>query len=493
MRTVCNRVRCCPTEIVGIYGCIDVLSPPIFFFLLFLFLFPFCFCPQSGDGHLVFNPGATLAVEIPARLLIANASSAGTDGGSAAAAPAATIDVAEQINMMNRRIDSLMDENAGLKSRVNDLETAAAAGTTANEDQVDEPSGTVVASGAFCAAWGSTLELLTGKVGSCEFPTVWKGDVVLKGWMVPLMKYVRKIEGYLFIHDQHYLESFSSVLPNLVEVTDSVTISSNNGLVRDVVGFGKLETVGGNVQIKDNKNLEVLDNKLFPVLKSAGDYVLISTNGKLTNMTDFMPSLNTTGKKKTGAGNVRIESNNDLEIMSNVFGALTTCGGVKIDNIQITSFGSASGFAKLEKSTGSITIDSNPGLLAIDGAFPSMLSTASIDIHNNVKLQSITSFGIPPQSSVGPLKLGGSFQLYENIKLADVSGFNAIECTATNKCAMNWQKNRALDKSDVCGVWTGMSGTGPLKTTQKCNHPGTGNFPCYGGSAGNIGSPANCS
>ena len=112
------------------------------------------FCPQSEDGNLVFNPGATLAVEIPAKLLIANASSAGTDGGSAAAAPAATIDVAEKMNMMfeqlaemkgdlaaaNVKIARLTTDNAelktvniamkedhaALKTRVEDLEAAAA-------------------------------------------------------------------------------------------------------------------------------------------------------------------------------------------------------------------------------------------------------------------------------------------------------------------------------------------------------------------------------
>lgn len=135
---------------------IECLFPTPFFFW-----FSFSHCPQSEDGNLVFNPGATLAVEIPAKLLIANASSAGTDGGSAAAAPAATIDVAEKMNMMfeqlaemkgdlaaaNGKITLLFEENTILKAdsvvlkadnvaltkRVDDLEAAEASGASASE------------------------------------------------------------------------------------------------------------------------------------------------------------------------------------------------------------------------------------------------------------------------------------------------------------------------------------------------------------------------
>ena len=83
------------------------------------------------------------------------------------------------------------------------------------------------------------------------------------------MKYISKIEGCLRIEGRHYLETLSSILPNLLEVTEYVYIGNNNGLVRDIVGFEKLERVGQYVDIKGNPSLEVLDDKIFPLLKSS--------------------------------------------------------------------------------------------------------------------------------------------------------------------------------------------------------------------------------
>lgn len=68
-------------------------------------------------------------------------------------------------------------------------------GSGAVEDAVDEATGAVTASAVFCAAWGEAMSAMTGKVGSCEFPTLWKSDVTLEGWMIPLMKHVRRIAG----------------------------------------------------------------------------------------------------------------------------------------------------------------------------------------------------------------------------------------------------------------------------------------------------------
>lgn len=88
-------------------------------------------------------------------------------------------------------MDGVVAENTALKQDV----AALKASVEARKDTVDEDSGTVVAGNAFCSAWGSTMELFTYKSGSCDFPTVWRADVILEGWMVPLMKYVTKIIG----------------------------------------------------------------------------------------------------------------------------------------------------------------------------------------------------------------------------------------------------------------------------------------------------------
>ena len=82
-------------------------------------------------------------------------------------------------------------DNAALQERVATLEN----GGGVQQDIESEETGEVVASGVFCTAWGSALEFFTGKIGSCDFPTVMENDVVLEGWMIPLMKHVRLVKG----------------------------------------------------------------------------------------------------------------------------------------------------------------------------------------------------------------------------------------------------------------------------------------------------------
>lgn len=130
-------------------------------------------------------------------------------------------------------------------------------------------------------AWGATMEALTGKTDSCEFPTVWSEDMVLEGWMLPIVKHVTKIVGFLLIKNQHHLTSFSSILPNLVEVTAHVHITECNGLVGPIIGFAKLEKVGGYVLIDKHQNLEVLDGTFMPNLVTVGGSLGIAGNPNL--------------------------------------------------------------------------------------------------------------------------------------------------------------------------------------------------------------------
>ena len=123
----------------------------------------------------------------------------------------------------------------------------------------------------------------------------------------------------------------------------------------------------------------------------------IRGNGNLTNMTNFMPSLNT-----TGSGYVEFDTNGKLETMLNVFSTLTTCENLRItSNNALTSFGSASGFGKLEKinerwsTFGFFFFSNNNELLAIDGAFPAMVYASSFKINENAKLQSTNRASLP--------------------------------------------------------------------------------------------------
>lgn len=376
---------------------------------------------QDEIGQLVFNPGATSAVTIPAKLLVA---------ADPAAAAGGMIDVAEVIGGMQREMQALKDQVAALERAQGEVATK------------DEQTGVVVASDAFCAAWGAAMEAMTGNVGSCAFPTVWKSDVHLEGWMIPLLQYVVKIEGHLNIDSQHYLESLDSILPNLEEVTKYVQIRSNNGLAGNVTGFAKLEKVGEYVDINSNPNLKGMGDKLFPVLNS------------------------------TGAGSVRIHNNV----------ALTTLAGCMPMLGRVGSY---------------VEISNNANLLTVGGAFPSLTVVGShISIYTNAILASIApSFGAAPDST---LALGGYLQVSNNFKLADVSGLHGIACTdVDNKCQMNWYGNYGLDQADVCGVWTSMGGAGPTTYTSTNCGGGGGNRPCFGSNpntdpASGSGVAANC-
>ena len=266
-------------------------------------------------------------------------------------------------------------------------------------------------------------------------------------------------------------------MPNLEEVTGDVTISFCNGLVGPVAGFANLVKIGGSLNIQSNPNLEILDGTLMPNLRNTTGKVDIRGNGALLKMDGFLPALTTC------EGSVDIASNNRLATLVNVFNALVTAGGVRISYTHgVTALDGSTGFGQLATSTGKVYIYNNGALLKMDGFLPALTVAASIDINNNADLASVTGNSL---GSPGGLSLGGEFSMNSNPKLADVSGFHGIKCTASAQCAMYWLSNGMLTQQDVCGVWDAMTGTGATKISN--------NFPLYGtGSTNNWGQVANC-
>lgn len=317
----------------------------------------------------------------------------------------------------------------------------------------------------FCTSAQDALD--NGEASGCAFPTTFTADLVLEEWMIPALRWVETIEGYLIIKDQHYLTSLSSILPNLEEVTSYVQINNCNGLVKNVAGFANLVKVGGNVIVDNNEYLEVLDNRLFPSLAFAGSDVEVHNNGKLTNMSNYLPSL------ENSTGFVSINSNYKLVTMANVCESLITAGGVVIVSTALTALDSTTGFGNLATNTGTITINYNVELLTINGVFPALTAVASyIMITNHDKLHTVgpARFG----ASFSPMTMGASFAVSNNLVLADVTGLKGLGCTAVAGCRMSWYNNDKLEKMDVCGVWDSMTGTGPEKVN--------GDFSKYGSS-----------
>eukprot|EP00729_Bicosta_minor_P008736 gene8736-17555_t len=482
----------------------------------------------AGGGQLTLKAAA---VEIPAGKLLITA--APGEGGEEASTT--MVDVAAQLKMlgtsmqamaetvqgltdgnvalretvqtlvndkaeMKKEMKTLKEELAGVKSggggdvaelneRVTALEALTTSSTTtttttATTTTATSSTGTTTTNTAvFCTSAQDALD--NGKATGCAFPTTFTADLELEEWMIPALRWVEKIEGNLRINAQHYLTSLSSILPNLEEVTDYVSIDTCNGLVKDVAGFASLVKVGGEVRVNNNKNMEVLDNRLFPNLAFAGGEVSVQSNAnpELTNMSNYLPSL------ETSTGRVNIYNNPKLATMANVCESLVTAGGVAIgENHGLTALDSTTGFGNLATSTGAIYIQNNNELLSINGVFPALTAVAAgISISSNPKLHTVGPVRFGASSS--PMTMAGTSNVYSNTVLANVAGLQGLVCTATGKCSMNWWQNDKLDQTDVCGVWDSMS-----PNVKK--HPNTcetgGKFPCYGPRNPNFGAAANC-
>lgn len=312
---------------------------------------------------------------------------------------------------------------------------------------------------------------------------------------------------FLLVANQHYLEDLSAVLPNLEEVDGYLKVTSCYGLKGTLSGFKKVVKVGGTVYFDNNKNVEVLDGTFLPNLQSARD-VTITSNIKLDTMANVLPSLVNVTDKTTiqfnnvlttmngsfpavvNAGTIQIGSNPELLVIDSIFGALVTVasGDIKFSsNEKLHTLNSATGFDKLE-SASSVTISGNSALLVVDDMFPSLTDIAAgITIYSNAKLQSVaTSFGKP-----GSLTVNSRLSINSNSELVDISGLRNIKCGKSGGCQLSTYNNYYLEKSDVCGVWNTMSGTGPVRSLN--NNCDGGYLPCFGvGGRYQYGIYANC-
>lgn len=247
------------------------------------------------------------AVEIPAKLLIANTSAAAA-GGSAAAA-AATIDVAEKMNVMfeqlaemkgdlaaaNGKIDALTTENAGLKTRVVDLETAAVSDSGRDgAGNPDSEAGVLLelscsllnrpTAGNSCP---TTVYVGTFTIASIEdldrlrFVSQINGSLIVSMGTESAVEFdstiannLVRITGRLYVNGNGLLESI--IFENLEVVEQSVTISTNPELKK--INLPKLERVGADFDVKSNRKLEAVAT---PVLSEINADLTVSSNPKL--------------------------------------------------------------------------------------------------------------------------------------------------------------------------------------------------------------------
>lgn len=338
---------------------------------------------------------------------------------------------------------------------------------------------------------------------------------VLDNQLFPSLTFVAG--GGVTVRGNNKLTNMTNYLPLLENSTGTIIIDNNQKLATMANVCEALLTSGG-VTIQNADELASFDSTSgFANLKTSSRQITIKNNDKMTTMTNVFASLvatagvsiqdnnaltsldRTFGKLATSTGPITISGNYILTIMTNVFESLVTTHGVLIKDSALTSLDSTSGFVNLATSTGVIYIGSNAELITINGMFPSLtvtfswyqlsLVTYSLIIDDNPRLHTVGPIRIGASSS--PMTLSATFRVSSNKLLADVSGLNGLECTATDSCAMNWYGNEKLDKTDVCDVWDSMTGTGPKKSNYDCDDGR--NRPCWGpGTTGWQGIAANC-
>lgn len=252
----------------------SLFPPPHFWSFFFFFWFSFSYCPQSEDGNLVFNPGATLAVEIPAKLLIANASSA-ADGGSAAAAPAATIDVAKKMNMMIEQMGAMQKEMDGMKAE-----------NAALKDQIAElGDGGSIRNPVTNTVVRLSCESLGEAPSGFKCPTKVHPDsmVIIDVDGLRALKFTSAIQGPLTIQNVAAGFDLTEYIQNLEHVAGDITVTNNAGL--KTANFSALVRVDGGITFSNNEDATTLE---FPMLaiknttvSKSGDTLVVTTNSKL--------------------------------------------------------------------------------------------------------------------------------------------------------------------------------------------------------------------
>lgn len=327
-----------------------------------------------------------MAVEIPAKLLIANASSA--DNGGAAAA--ATIDVAEKMNMMieqmgamQKEMDGMKAENAALKDQIAELGVGGASGNPVTD--------TVVR---------LSCEGLGEAPSGFKCPTKVHPDsmVIIDVDGLRALKFTSAIQGPLTIHNIAAGFDLTEYIQNLEHVAGDITVENNAGL--KTARFSALVRVDGSITFQGNPAATTLEFPLLDIKNTTvsddGDTLVVSGNTKLEAVVinDFthlygkvnidsnpllesflLPALTTV---EAGAA-LTMKSNSMLESVS--FPAMTTCADFTFTS---TPANSTVSLPLLEVITGTMVITIKGGRVNL----PLLSNAASGGLEGKLKLVS---------------------------------------------------------------------------------------------------------
>ncbi|MBZ4416058.1 hypothetical protein [Myxococcus sp. RHSTA-1-4] len=179
--------------------------------------------------------------------------------------------------------------------------------------------------------------------------------------------------GSITLRDNDALR-FPGTFDSLVELTGSIFISDNDGLL--ALPFAKLERLGGSLDITRNAALPSLTGT---VLTSVSGDVSISDNDTLMDLSG-MPQLESIG------GNLIVQDNDRLLSLAGMQ-SLARLGSLRVyRNAELTDAGP---FPVLRTITTALDINNNPSLVSV-GDFRFLQHLELLHVGNNTRLTSLT-------------------------------------------------------------------------------------------------------
>ncbi len=276
---------------------------------------------------------------------------------------------------------------------------------------------------------------------------------------------IKKIDGYLWIEDNHKLNSLAG-LENIEQIGDFLRIEHNEQLTA-IDNFFSLEKIGQDVEILHNENLQTIAG--FESLVEIGGAITIRENQNLDEVTGFEevnsvvqnisikenPNLTTVDalKKLTSCSqDIDISNNSILNTLSG-FDSLNAIGQHffihenKMLN-QLNGFGNLSeidgdfeltetdslflldGFDNLKNIRGGLNLSNNNNLQVVNAM--NALDTIGGDciLRNNFQLNLISGF-------YNLKRIGGLLRIINNIELDSIIGFSILSTIGSDLSLTN--------------------------------------------------------
>jgi len=243
-----------------------------------------------------------------------------------------------------------------------------------------------------------------------------------------------------------------NIFPKLQLVEGDITIDAENAGYSDLAGFDRLETIGGDLNLRDIAGLTDISG--FATLEAIGGFFFLAENPTLTQVTGFT-SLREVGEE------LAIFSNANLTDLSG-FTALEILRQLSISENQDLS--SIQGFDKLSEVSENINISACPSLTSINGFNELDSLYGSLVLTDLSLLESITGFTGWVHQAVGDLsdpERSSTILISECPRLITIVGLrNLRRITAMNILG----SNRLETLSGLCSIEeiTGLPSVTPL-------------------------------